>query len=279
MMAPSLTSIIETRKNRLKRRSGKIFGDVGRSIALVTMTGIVAFVMVYVYNFVITAPYFRLAAIHVRGNSRVAESDIAHLSGIGTTENVLTLNTSEISRKIATHPWIREVRIGRELPDRLVIDVVERTPASFVLMEGTLYIMDRHGDIFKKVENDDDVTLPVLNGMSFQETVDRNLVQQSLLLLEFLAQRKSYPALEHVSEVFGHREYGFSVYTEGGVCLQVGFGNYHRKLERLKPVLVDLSKRNKERIFICIDLTDTDRVVVKRSDLFKRDRLTKSFET
>ena len=277
-MAASFTAIIETRKNRLKRRSGKLFGDVVRSISLVMIIGVVALVMVYVYNFVITAPYFRLENISVRGTARVAESEILRLSGIDLTDNILTLNTTEISRKIGTHPWIREVRIGRELPDRLVIDVVERKPAAFVLMGGALHIMDWHGDIIKKVEKGDNLTLPVLNGVSSQKTIDGDLVQQSLLLLEFLAQRKDSPTLEHVSEVFD-REYGFSVYTESGICLRIGFGNYRQKLERLKTVLVDLNRRNKDRIFLCIDLTDVDKVVVKRSDLFNQDRATKSFET
>lgn len=278
-MASSVAAIIETRTNRLKRRSGKIFGDVVRSITLIMIIGIIGSVMVYIYNFIITASYFRLNGIHVQGTARVAENDILRLSGIDTTDNILTLNKAEIARKIGAHPWIREVRIGRELPNRLVIDVVERRPAAFVLMGGILHIMDWHGDIFKKVEKDDELALPVLNGVSFHESIDRDLIQQSLKLLEFLAQRNNYPTLAHVSEVFGDREYGFSVYTEGGVCLRVGFGNYHQKLERLKPILVDLSRRNKGRKLTCIDLTDMGKVVVKKNDLFSPDRATKSFET
>lgn len=278
-MAPSVTAIIETRKNRLKRRSGKIIGDVVRSVTLVMITGGIAFVMIYVYTLVITASYFRVETVSVKGTARVAEDDVLRLSGVDSTDNVLTLNTAEIAGKIATHPWIREVNIGRELPNRLVIDVTERKPAAFVLMKGMLHIMDWHGDIFKKVEKDDDVALPVLNGVSTQKSVDRDLIRQSLQLLEFLAQRRDYPVLENVSEVFGDKECGFSVYTDGGVCLRVGFGNYRQKLERLKTVLVDLSRRSKDRIVSCIDLTDIDKVVVKKSGLFKSDRRTRSFDT
>ncbi|MBN2255601.1 MAG: FtsQ-type POTRA domain-containing protein [Deltaproteobacteria bacterium] len=276
-MASSLTAIIGTRKNRLKRRSGKIFGDVVRSTVLIMVTGIVAIVMVYGYNVVITASFFRVETVTVNGTVRMAESDILRLSGIGLTENIWTVNRGEVSRKIEAHPWIRDVSIGIELPNRLVIQVAEREPAAFVLIEGNLHIMDWHGEIFKQAEKGDNVTLPVVNGMWSEAILDRDLVGKALQLLQYLSQRRTYPMIQNVSEIFGDRDYGFSIFTDSGVCLQVGFGNYRRKLERLQPILVDLGRRNR-RGAVSIDLTDVDKVIVKESILFKHDRSARSFE-
>jgi cell division protein FtsQ len=209
---------------------------------------------------------------------RVAERDVLGLSEVGLTENIWTINRREIAGKVEAHPWIRDVDVGIELPNRLVIQVAERNPAALVIIEGSLHIMDWYGEIFKQAEKGDDVTLPVMNGVWAGGNLDHDLVGKALQLLEYLNQRRTYPMIQNVSEIFGDRDYGFSIYTDSSVCLQVGFGNYRRKLERLQPVLADLSRRGMGRA-VSIDLTDVDKVIVKESALFERNHSTRSFET
>jgi cell division protein FtsQ len=278
-MTRSLKSVVQTKKNKLKRRSGKIFREIVKAVTLIITVGFIAFVMVYVYNCIITTSYFELRDITVRGNERVTEKEVLNLADIEPRNNILTLNLKDISRSIETNPWIKDTAIGREFPDRLVIEVRERDPAAFVLVDGSLYIMDWDGSVFKKFSNRDNVHLPILNGIYKGGTVKGDLMKKALTLLRFLSANRKFPGMEHVSEIYGDDIYGFSLFTRGGLCLQLGFGDYGRKFERLKPVLMDLGQKNLDTVYLSIDLTDYNNIVVKRNDVFNRRNAAVGYNT
>ncbi|MBN2516155.1 MAG: FtsQ-type POTRA domain-containing protein [Deltaproteobacteria bacterium] len=278
-MTRSLKSVVETKKNKLKRRSGKIFREIAKAFTLIITIGFIAFVMVYVYNCIITTSYFELKGITVRGNERVTEKEVLALADIEPQSNILTLNLKDISRSIETNPWVKDTAIGREFPDRLVIEVRERDPAALVLVDGNLYIMDWDGAVFKKFSNNDNVHLPILNGIYKGGTVKRDLMKKALVLLNFISANRNFPGMEHVSEIYGDEIYGFSLFAQGGLCLQLGFENYGRKLERLKPVLMDLGRKNLATVYLSIDLTDHNNIVVKRNDVFNRRNKAAGYNT
>jgi len=278
-MTRSLKSVVQTKKNKLKRRSGKIFREIVKAVTLIVTVGFIAFVMVYVYNCIITTSYFELRDITVRGNEKVPEKEILNLADIEPQSNILTLNLKDISRSVETNPWIKDTAIGREFPDRLVIEVREREPAAFVLVDGSLYIMDWDGSVFKKFSNRDNVHLPILNGIYKAGTVKRDLMKKALVLLRFLSANRDFPGMGHVSEIFGDDIYGFSLFARGGLCLQLGFGDYGRKLKRLKPVLMDLGRKNLDAVYLSIDLTDYNNIVVKRNDVFNRRNTAAGYDT
>lgn len=278
-MTRSLKSVVERKKNKLKRRSGKIFREIVKAVTLVITIGFIAFVMVYVYNCIITTSYLKLKDITVRGNERVTKEEILNLADVDPQSNILTLNLKDISRSVETNPWIKDTAIGREFPDRLVIEVRERDPAAFVLVDGSLYIMDWDGSVFKKFSNRDNVQLPILNGIYKGGTVNRGLMKKALVLLRFLSANRNFPGIQHVSEIYGDDIYGFSLFARGGLCLQLGSGDYGRKLKRLKPVLMDLGRKNLDTVYLSIDLTDYNNIVVKRNDVFNRRNAAAGYNT
>jgi len=278
-MARSLKSIVETKKNRLKRRSGKIFGETVKAVTLTVAIGGLAFIMVYIYNFIITTSCFQLKDISVRGTEMIAQREVLNLADIDSHSNILTLNLKEISRKIETNPWIKSVSIGRELPDRLVIEVTERYPAALVLVDGNFCIMDRNGYIFKKYVKNDGVNLPVLSGFSKNGTINRGLIKKATILLSFISSNRNFPRMEHISEIYGDDTYGFSLFARGGLCLHLGFGNYESKLERLRPVMTDLTRKNLNKVYLNIDLSDSNKVIVKQNNIFNQKSSSAGYNT
>ena len=91
-MGKSIKSIVEKRKNRLKRRSGKIFQEIVRAGILISAVGVLALIMVYSYSFIITTSCFQLKNITVRGIERTSEKEILNLAEIKSHSNILTLN-------------------------------------------------------------------------------------------------------------------------------------------------------------------------------------------
>jgi cell division protein FtsQ len=269
-MKKSLKSTVETKKNRLKRRSGKIAREVIRVLTVMGISGGLALFMMYAYNYAICAPYFQLGDTVVRGCERVSEKEVIELAGIAPSMNILAVNLEKMTEKIKTHPWIKNVSIGRELPNRLVVEVDEREPVALIKKRENLYIVDSDEEIFKGFKGDDGVDLPVLTGFSENGSVNHDLLKLAFELLNYLSSNGGFPGIKDISEISGSTIYGFSVFTGNRMLLDLGFGNYDSKFKRLNRVLVDLAKKDLDEGYLKIDLTDCNRIIVQRRDGFNR---------
>jgi cell division protein FtsQ len=269
-MKKSLKSSMGTKKNRIKRRSGKIAGEIVRALMVVGISGGLALLMVYAYNYTICAPYFKLGDTIVRGCAKVSEREVRELAGVDASMNILALNLDKMTDKIKGNPWIKDVSIGRELPNRLVIEIVEREPAALIKKNEDLYIVDRNEEIFKGLGERDCINLPLLTGFCENGVVNKGLLRMAFELLDYLSRSDTFPKMENVSEIHGSSIYGFSVFTNNQMLIQLGFENYKKKCERLNRILLDLAKKDLDEGCLRIDLTDYNRAIVQQRGYFDR---------
>lgn len=279
-MKKSLTANSSSKRNRSKRRSGTIRGEIFRTLVIVGLAGLLAFLMVYAYNFALCADYFQLKHTTVRGCKRISEEEIKTLAGISSPLNILTANLEKMERGIEENPWVRSASVGREFPDRFVIEVTERSPAALLKKGNDLYIVDRDGVVFKKFEADDSADVPVLTGFYRNGTLRDDLLERTFAFLDYLSGSDHFPRIWNVSEIYVDDVYDFSVVTDNHLFLNLGFEDHEKKLKRLKKVMADLSRRGLGGRSLTIDLADPSRVVVQQGHVFGRknpkgDRKTK----
>jgi cell division protein FtsQ len=255
---------LEAKKNRLKRHAGDFLREIGRVILLTGAIVVVTAALLIAYDGTIRSPYLFVREIFVKGCKELTEKEILALAAIRPAPNILTLNPDAIARRIQVNPWIREVSVGREFPDRLVIVVRERKAVALLQGDGELHLLDGDGSLFKKLEPGDDTNLPVLTGCVREGKPDEALIKQSIALLGTLAGAKEFPAIGSVSEVHGNETFGLSVFTDTGLCLQLGFDGYENKLQRLAPVMADLDRKNLKTGFLLIDLSDPAKINVQQ---------------
>ncbi|HEV2593986.1 MAG TPA: cell division protein FtsQ/DivIB [Sphingomicrobium sp.] len=74
------------------------------------------------------------------------------------------VNVSEIRQRLLGYGWVKDARVSRRLPDTLVIDIVERTPAALWQNQGELALIDSEGVILDRVPVDKMPDLPLLIG-------------------------------------------------------------------------------------------------------------------
>ncbi len=278
-MKKPLKKTVVTKKNRLKRRSGVIRGEIFRTLAIIGVAGLLAIFMVYAYNFAMCADYFRLKNTVVRGCDRVSKEKVVERAEISSVMNILTANLEKMARGIEEDPWIKEASVGREFPDRLVIKVVERDAAALLKKGKDLYIVDRDGDVFKKYEVRDTVDIPVLSGFYKDESLNENLLENAFEFLDCLSKRDNFPRRWNVSEIYVDDVYDFSVFTDNHLFLNLGFGEYEKKSKRLKRVIADLAQRGLNKTFLSIDLVDCSRIIVQRGNVFGPKNLTEDRKT
>jgi len=255
---------LEVQKYRLKRHSRQITFDALKSVALLSVVVCLSLGMIWAYACALSSPYFLIRQTVVRGCKELTEKDILASAGVQPSANLLACNLEKTARAIRRNPWVRDVFVGRELPDRLVIEIRERQPVAVLKQPDGMYLVDKEGFRFKRMEKADDVDLPILTGLDKNSETGRILYGKSIALLEMMAQARSFPSPEEVSEVHHDDVTGLSLFTTNGLCLKLGFNDFETKLRRLSTVMEDLGKRNQRAGLVSIDLSDPSKVSVQK---------------
>lgn len=260
---------LDVKKNRLRRRAGEVLREIGWVIFL---TGAIVFVtatLLIGYDQILLSPHLRVRETVVKGCKELTEKDILSLAAVRSPSNLLTINRDAIARRIRGNPWVQEVFVGREFPDRLVIWVRERKAVALIEKANGLYLVDGGGAPFKRLETGEESDLPVLTGCIRGGIVDEELVKKSLTLLSDIKGIKDGPEIGMVSEIHGNETFGFSLFTDTGLCLQLGFDGYENKLKRLIPVMADLDRKNLKTGFLLIDLSNPAKINVQRRNILE----------
>jgi cell division protein FtsQ len=265
-MKSPVKSRLEAKKYRLQRRSKHILHELLRTALLLVVISTVSAGMIFVYNFTISSPYFQIKEVVVRGCKELTEKEILSSAAIKPSQNLLAINLGTIARSIESNPWVKEVSIGREFPNRLIIDLQERTAVALVKRDNGFNLMDLDGVAFKKLEKNDEVDIPVLNGC-YSDDSDSALFTKSLELLRFLSASKEFPTIRNIAEIHGNEVFGLSLFTDSGLCIRLGFDSYENKLKRLNAVMADLERRNMKLGFLLIDLNDPAKIAVQRKNV------------
>ena len=257
-------SKIKTGHQRLKRRSGQILGDTLKASFLLAGILLVTALLILGYTYTMGTTYFGIRETQVRGCKELTEKDVLVLAALKPTQNLLAVNADAIRDRVRSNPWVKDVYVGRELPERLVIEVRERTAIALLKKDDGFYLMDADGLAFKKLEAGDESDLPALTGCHRDGRLNKDLLTKSLALLHYLSTTKGLYSARSIAEVHGDEVCGFSVFTDRGLCLRLGFDHYDNKIKRLAPVLADLEKRNVNLKYVLIDLTDPAKITVQK---------------
>lgn len=253
----------EVKRNSLKRHAVDIFKEIGTSFLLICSIVAATSVLIFGWDWFIYSDFFSIKETVVRGCSELVQKDILNLARISPHANLFTVNREVVIRRVKNNPWIEDVFVGREFPDRLVIMVKERVAVALIERDKKLYLVDGRGEIFKKLEVDEKADVPVLTGFSSGNMINEGLINKSLALLDYLNKAKDIHELGLVSEVHGNETFGFSLFTDRGLCLQLGFESYEAKLKSLDKVMSDLKRKNLKTGFVLIDLSNPDKISVQ----------------
>jgi cell division protein FtsQ len=260
-------SKLETGRRRLQRRAGQLFSDGLKMTFLTLSILLVTVLLIFAYSHTLSTAYFGIRETQVRGCKELTEKDILQLAALKPAQNLLAVNADAIRDRIRKNPWIRDVYVGRELPERLVIEVRERTPVALLKKEDGFYLMDADGLAFKRLESGDESDLPALTGCYREGRLNGHLLAKSLELLRYLSASKEFVSVKAIAEVHGDEVLGFSIFTDSGLCLRLGFDHFENKINRLTPVIADLEKRGMPLKYILIDLTDPTKITVQKRQI------------
>tara|TARA_B100001179_G_scaffold199117_1_gene158942 strand:+ start:329 stop:1240 length:912 start_codon:yes stop_codon:yes gene_type:complete len=82
------------------------------------------------------------------------------------------LDLAAIRADLKQMPWIAEARVSRQLPDKLVIDIEERTPHAVLVKPDRLVLIDRHGVELDPISEEDARGMLRISGAGAKKQMD-----------------------------------------------------------------------------------------------------------
>ena len=165
------------------------------SVVLVLVVGLSLYAFQMLEQFLIRDPRFAVAmpdgapeqVIRISGNSHASRRAI---EAVFTQDFGRSLYLVPLEERLATLravDWVRDASVARVWPNRLVVNVTERTPVAFVTLPPSRFaLIDADGVILPPAQ--DKFNLPLLRGVKSNSSLDdrRAAVQRMLRLSEDL---------------------------------------------------------------------------------------------
>ena len=122
--------LMDERRQAPSRGRGLIrFFIVGLVVVAVML--VVALVSYIVLS---STPVFEISEIDAQATEHLSATNIAKLASVKKGTTLLTLDEAAITENLKRNPWVGDVQLVREFPDKLKIIVTERTVDSLVKM-------------------------------------------------------------------------------------------------------------------------------------------------
>ena len=107
---------------------------------------------------------FRVKRVDVRGIQNMDSKPVYEIALDQKTMAMPLVDVHAIRGQLLRYGWVKDARVSRRLPDTLVVDIVERTPAALWQDRNRLALIDAEGVVLDRVPVDEMPDLPLLIG-------------------------------------------------------------------------------------------------------------------
>jgi cell division protein FtsQ len=219
-----------------------------------------------IYASLLEDPWLRVREVEIEGCHKISREMILSLAKLEGMPNLFTVRLEEVAKRLASYPWIEQVRLRKVFPDKMLIQIEERRPVAIIQLE-ELYYLDGKGVIFSPVEVGDKLDYPILTGVTPQALEKEPAEAKRLILkaIEFLriVDEVKLSFLEEISEIRIERVFGIECITRAeGVEIRLGWEHFAEKLKRLSLIWSDLHQRGCSAA--SIDCSSLKSIVVKK---------------
>ena len=110
---------------------------------------VLLFIICIFTAFFLSSSFFQIKYLVVNGNNNVTREEIIKLSSIYYGENIFRINKRNSMKSIFQNPYVKMIKINRVLPDKVVIDIIERDIMAYVPYVGSYLNIDEEGMILE----------------------------------------------------------------------------------------------------------------------------------
>lgn len=200
-----------SRTKRRRRRGRGSLGPLMRVLSVV-LTAVVVVVALTLF--------FKVDQVVVSGNSRYSQDEIIAVSGVQQGDNLILLNKYQIAKELYSQlPYITDVRVNRNMPDQLLIEVTETRAALALESGGAWWLISETGKVLDTAEASEVEDYLLLRGFAAEGIV----IGQQLQLTEGNLSTERFFALVEALSKRGMLESADSVDASDQEILHIGY--------------------------------------------------------
>lgn len=156
--------ILDNKEEILKRKKRIIRAKRG-SIFLIILIAVLI-------TLCLTLPIFNIKTISIKGNSMVSTEEIESIIGVSRGSNIFNFRKGSIVDKLRSNPYIYDVDVKREFPNKLAVNVDERKLAFYIPSEEGYNIIDEEGIYLENRESIEGIPLVKLEGITLDKSLE-----------------------------------------------------------------------------------------------------------
>jgi len=212
------------------------------------------------------SPLFTVQNIVLQGNKTVPKEDLLALAKVANGANIFQAPTGSISKNISLHPVVKSVSIKRQLPNTLIINVVERKPVAIIPVKNGFAKVDEQAVFLQRTDTWPQEPLPIISGIQLPATLNLGQPIDDPGLREGLKILLGLPAelYPQVGELYAGNQNKLALYTRDGLEIRLGLADKAaEKFAVMQSFLLDKNYKP-YRVGYYVDLTTGKPVLGKR---------------
>lgn len=257
---------VKRKKPRDRTSIWSILGLIGSCFVKFTflLVGLVFISLLFLslYQYLLSSPYIKLEQVVVKGVDEETKEELMALLKLNFDESLLAINLDELKQRLEKHPWIRSAQLEKQFPHTLIIWAEKERPRALVILGGLFYI-NPWGEIFKEVDQGDDIDYPVVTGISSNDVVRETQLKLAAGMLRLLESEKGPFSLKELSEIHFNKNENVSFYSLSlPAVIKLRGSDLGVKKDELKKIVKHLRKTGLIHMVRAIDLNYRDGAAV-----------------
>ena len=196
---------------------------------------------------------FQVKKVEVVGAERIDRLKVYDIALAQKDRSMAAVDLQDVRHDLMKYGWIKDARVSRRLPDTLVVDIVERTPAAIWQHNNRLSLIDDKGVVLEPVTVATMPDLPLVIGPRAN--------QRSQDLARLLASASSLKELLAGATWVGNRRWDLRF--RSGETLSLPEGEAEAKAALAKFAHMDGANRLLGRGILRFDMRDPARFVLR----------------
>ena len=156
---------VEIRRKKFGAKNWSQYRRISLWVAVAIAAGVVGY---FVVDFARYSPKVLLTKpdqIDLTGNHIVVRDSVVGIFKRDAGKSVLTIPLDKRRSELEQIGWVESASVQRILPNRLRVEVTERTPIAFVRNGSEIALIDSHGVILDR-PSDQDMRFPIVSGVT-----------------------------------------------------------------------------------------------------------------
>ncbi|MBN8845775.1 MAG: FtsQ-type POTRA domain-containing protein [Sphingomonadales bacterium] len=196
---------------------------------------------------------FQVKKVEVVGADRIDRLKVYDIALAQKDRSMAAVDLEDVRHDLMQYGWIKDARVSRRLPDTLVVDIVERSPAAIWQHSGRLSLIDEKGVVLEPVTVATMPDLPLVIGPKAN--------QRAQDLDRLLAEASSLKELLAGATWVGNRRWDLRF--RSGETLSLPEGEAEAKAALAKFAHMDGANRLLGRGILRFDMRDPSRFVLR----------------